>query len=132
MGLIYTEVTLTNPRRPDLRPLVTKALVDTGAITLCIPQQIALQLSLEEAEKREVTVADGTRRSVSYVGPLQVFFDNRSSFCGAMVMGDTVLLGAIAMEDVDLVISPNNQRVEVNPESPNVPSAVVMYRREHR
>jgi clan AA aspartic protease len=126
MGLIHTEITLRNPRYPELRPIVTKALVDTGAITLCIPEHISLQLKLEEAEKREVTIADGSRRFISYVGPVQVGFDNRSSFCGAMVMGDMVLLGAIAMEDMDLVISPKQQRVEVNPNSPNFPSVLVM------
>jgi clan AA aspartic protease len=126
MGLIHTEITLRNPRYPELRPIVTKALVDTGAITLCIPEHVALQLKLDEAEKREVTIADGTKRSVSYVGPVQVFFDNRSSFCGAMVLGDTVLLGAIAMEDMDLVISPKHQRIEVNPDSPNFAQAIVM------
>jgi clan AA aspartic protease len=126
MGLIHAEVTLKNPRFPDLHPLTVKALVDTGAITLCIPEHVALQLKLDEAERREVTIADGTRKSVSYVGPVQVGFDNRSSFCGAMVMGDTVHLGAIAMEDMDLVISPTKQRIEVNPASPNIPSAVAM------
>ena len=126
MGLIYTEITLRNPRYPDLRPIVVKALVDTGAVTLCVPEHIALQLKLEEVEKREVTIADGSRRSVSYAGPLQVHFDNRSSFCGAMILGDTVLLGAIAMEDMDLVISPKQQRIEVNPDSPNFAQANVM------
>jgi clan AA aspartic protease len=126
MGLIDAEITLKNPRYPELHPIVMKALVDTCAITLCIPQHIALQLRLEEAEKREVTIADGSKRLVPYAGPLQITFENRSSFSRAMVMGDTVLLGAIAMEDMDLIISPKNQRIEVNPESPNIPSAVAM------
>jgi clan AA aspartic protease len=126
MGLIYTEITLRNPRYPELRPIVVKALVDTGAITLCVPEHISVQLRLDEAEKREVTLADGSKRFISYVGPVQVGFDNRSSFCGAMVMGDAVLLGAIAMEDMDLVISPKHQRVEVNPDSPNFAQAIVM------
>jgi len=43
-----------------------------------------------------------------------------------MVMGDTVLLGAIAMEDMDLVSSPKHQRIEVNPDSPNFAQATVM------
>jgi hypothetical protein len=30
------------------------------------------------------------------------------------------------MEDMDLVISPTKQQVTVNPESPNIPSAIVM------
>ena len=49
-----------------------------------------------------------------------------AAFCGAMVLGDTVLLGAIAMEDMDLVISPKLQRIEVNPDSPNFAQAIVM------
>jgi clan AA aspartic protease len=126
MGLIHTEITLRNPRYPELLPIVTKALVDAGAITLCIPEHIALQLKLDELEKREVTIADGSKKFVPYVGPVQTTFENRGSFCGAMVMGDTVLLGAIAMEDMDLVISPKHQRVEVNPDSPNFAQAIVM------
>lgn len=126
MGLIHTEITLRNPRYPDLHPIVTQALVDTGAVTLCIPEHIALQLKLDELEKREVTIADGTKKTVPYVGPIQTTFENRGSFCGAMVMGDTVLLGAIALEDMDLVVSPKDRRIEINPQSPNIPSAVAM------
>jgi clan AA aspartic protease len=102
-----------------------EALVDTGAVTMCVPEHVALQLGLEEVEKREATVADGRRVSVSYAGPLQVFFKNRSSFCGAMVLGDSVLLGAIAMEDMDLVILPKSQTIDVNPDSPNFAQAIV-------
>jgi hypothetical protein len=43
-----------------------------------------------------------------------------------MVMSNTVLLGAIAMEDMDLVISPKAQRIEVNPDSPNIAQAIAM------
>jgi len=38
-----------------------------------------------------------------------------------MVLGDAVLVGAIPLEDMDLVIRPQLQRVSVNPESPNLP-----------
>ena len=41
---------------------------------------------------------------------------------------DAVLAGVIAwvpMEDMDLVISPKNQRIEVNPDSPNFAQATV-------
>jgi len=125
MGLIHTEITLRNPRYPELRPLVVNALVDTGAVTLCIPEHVAFQLKLDELEKREVTISDGSRKWVPYVGPIQTTFENRGSFCGAMVLGDTVLLGAIAMDDMDLVISPKHQRIEVNPDSPNFAQAIV-------
>lgn len=126
MGLIHTEVKLSNPRNRELAALRVVALVDTGAITLCIPEHVAVQLSLSELERREVTTAAGSRVSVPYVGPVQVGFANRSCFTGALVLGESVLLGAIPLEDMDLVINPRQQTVTVNPESPNIPSAVVM------
>jgi hypothetical protein len=43
-----------------------------------------------------------------------------------MVLGHEVLLGAIPMEDMDLVLRPQLQSVDVNPESPNLPLSVAM------
>ncbi len=125
MGLIYADVDLSNPRDGALAPLRVRALVDTGAIALRIPQHVAVQLNLSELEQREVTTADGTHAAVPYVGAVQVRFGNRSCFTGALVIGDGVLLGAIPMEDMDLVIEPARRRLTVNPASPNIPSAVV-------
>jgi len=102
MGYVHAEIELKNPRLPQLKSLVTKAMVDTGALMLCIPEHVAFQLELEENRKREVTTADGSRHKVSYVGPIEVIFENRNCFVGALVMGDEVLLGAVPMEDMDL------------------------------
>jgi hypothetical protein len=63
---------------------------------------------------------------VPYVGPVEVRFGNRRCFTGAMVLGSEVLLGAIPMEDMDLVLRPQLQSLEVNPESPNLPTSVAM------
>jgi hypothetical protein len=52
-------------------------------------------------------------------------FGNRRCYGGAVVMGDEVLLGAVPMEDMDLIISPTHRKVVVNPASPNFPSALV-------
>ena len=125
MGLIFTEIHLSNPKETGLSPITVKALVDTGAVTLCIPEHVALQLKLTELEKREVTTADGKHLSVPYVGPIQVNFAGRTCFTGALVLGDSVLLGAIPLEDMDLVIDSRNQKVTVNPASPNIPMAIV-------
>ena len=122
MELIRGKVSLSNPLKPELSALNVIALADTGAVHLCIPEHIAIQLNFSELEKREVLLADdGHRRKVAYVGPVQVRFGNRRCFTGAMVLGNEVLLGAIPMEDMDLVLRPQLQRVEVNPESPNIP-----------
>ena len=69
-------------------------------------------------------LADGSRRLVPYVGPIELRFKNRTGFTGALVMGEQVLLGVIPMEDVDLVVMPRTQSVDVNPESPNFASAI--------
>ena len=100
-------------------------MADTGALTLCIPEPIRLQLQLEEAEKREATVDYGRRALVPYVGPVRVWFKNRSCFVGALVLGDEVLLGAVPMEDMDLVVCPAQRSVDINPQSPNFPQALV-------
>jgi hypothetical protein len=70
MGLIQTKVTLRNSRFPEIQPMEVEALVDRGAVTMCVPEHVALQLRLDEVEKREATFADGRRQSVSYSGPL--------------------------------------------------------------
>ncbi|PYT09971.1 MAG: clan AA aspartic protease [Acidobacteria bacterium] len=125
MGLIYADIELANAKNGSLKSMVVKALVDTGAMTLCIPEHIAIQLQLQEIDKREVTAADERRHVVPYVGPVQIKFANRTCFTGALVIGESVLLGAVPMEDMDLVISPSGQTVTVNPKSPNIPSVVV-------
>jgi clan AA aspartic protease len=125
MGYVHAEIQLANPREPGLESISADALVDTGALMLCLPEHIKVQLNLEEAEKREVTTADGKRHLVSYVGPVQVKFQNRSCFVGALILGDQVLLGAVPMEDMDLIVSPSNRTVTVNPESPNYPHSLV-------
>lgn len=125
MGYSHADIELSNPRLPDLGRLAVRAMADTGALTLCIPEHVRLQLQLEEVEKREVTVADGRRALVPYVGPVRVWFQNRSCFVGALVLGDEVLLGAVPMEDMDLIVCPARRSVEVNPQSPNFPQALV-------
>jgi clan AA aspartic protease len=126
MGLVRTTLTLANPKRPDLAPVEVEALVDTGAVHLCVPERIAIQLDLDELERREVTVADGSTHSVPYVGPIVTAFGRRHCYTGAMVLGDEVLLGAIPMEDMDLVVVPMTREIIPNPRSPNVPASIAM------
>lgn len=125
MGHIFAEIKLSNPRNPDLKPIIAKALADTGALMLCIPEHIAIQLDLEMESKREVTVADGRSIKVPYVGPIKVGFADRFCYVGALVLGDEVFLGAVPMEDMDLVLSPSRQEIMVNLISQNIPRARV-------
>ena len=125
MGHVFAEIELSNPRQEDLTPLTMKALVDTGALMLCIPEHVALQLKLETESTREVSVADGRKMNVPYVGPIKITFGNRFCYVGALVLGDEVLLGAVPMEDMDLIINPSRRELTVDPQSPNIPHARV-------
>ncbi|MBY0306036.1 MAG: clan AA aspartic protease [Sphingomonas sp.] len=133
MGLIHADIELTNARRDDLLPMTVNALVDSGAVHMCIPQHVANQLELEVQDRREVTVADGRTQTVDYVGPIRIRFANRQCLVGALVLGDQALLGAIPMEDMDLVISPSRQTVTVNPANPNIAASLAMgFRTSHQ
>ena len=60
-----------------------------------------------------------------YVGRVALTFGNRGCFVGALVLGDDALLGAIPMEDMDLVVAPAPRTVTVNPAYPRLPMATV-------
>lgn len=125
MGLIYADISMRNPRLPDLRAVTVRALADTGALHLCIPEHVATELGLDTLYEREVITADGRKRLCRYVGPIELRFGSRGCFTGALVIGNEVLFGAVPMEDMDLVISPATRTITVNPNSPDVPSSTV-------
>ena len=125
MGHVFVHIELSNALQPGMQTVETEALADTGALMLCIPEHLALQLGLETESEREVSAADGRRRKVPYVGPVQIRFDNRHCFTGALVLGDSVVLGAIPMQDMDLVIDPRIAGLTVNPTRPKIPMTLV-------
>lgn len=124
MAIVYTEIRLSNFARPDLEEISATALVDTGAVDLIVPEHIAIQLQLTDLRSREVTMADGTRRTVRYVGPIKIEAQGRDCSTGALVMGDQVLLGSIPIEAMDMIIHPRSQKLVPNPENPNIPGAL--------
>lgn len=120
MGLVYSEITLSNPVKPELRSIKVKCLADSGSTYLVLPQHIATHLQLQELETREATTADGGSHTVPYAGSIQITFENRNCFAGALIMCDEVLLGTVPMEDMDLVVIPKMLKLGVNPNSPNI------------
>lgn len=124
MGLVFSKIQLRNPVESQLSAIEVEALADTGAVHLCIPKHVQFQLRLQSNETREVKLADGSSQVVPYVGPIEVRFKNRVGYMGALVMGDTVLLGAVPMEDMDLVVVPGTRTIEVNPNSPNIATSL--------
>ena len=132
MGLVYADIELTytvdqeNARRnfigqDEIRSLHLNILVDSGAYMLAINKTIQSQLELPFIEKRKVQVADSRVVEYDVVGPVNVKFANRKATCSAFVLpGDSEpLLGAIPMQEMDVLIHPLRQELIVNPEHPN-------------
>jgi clan AA aspartic protease len=119
MGTVYANIELSNLLRSDLTPVNIDALVDSGAINLCIPEIVQRELGLEIVRKRVVQMADGSLVECGVVEPISVRFENRRTTTTALVIGDEVLLGAIPMQDMDVLIDPRNERLIVPPERPN-------------
>jgi clan AA aspartic protease len=95
MGLIHADITLGNARKLELRKIEVKALVDTGSLHLCIPPHVVTQLELDELERREVTIADGSPRIVPHVGPVLMTGNGKAGIAGGVVMGAEMILGRI-------------------------------------
>jgi clan AA aspartic protease len=95
-------------------------LVDTGAYNLCINESIQEQLQFQIVEKRKAETADGRILEMNVVDNVQVRFKNRATTCRAMVLpGDSEpLLGAIPLEDMDVLIHPQRQELIINPDHP--------------
>jgi len=124
MGLTYADLQLDNPFLK--RSMDVRALVDSGAVFMIVPEHVALQLGFDlgEVSTREVVLADGSHRAVPMVGPLRVHFGDRYCDLSALVFGDEPLMGAVPMEMMDLVLHPSTQTLTVNPASPFLPVAL--------
>lgn len=96
-------------------------LADSGAYIMAINETIQSQLELPFIEKRKVPLPDSRVVEYDVVGPVTIKFAHRKTVCSAFVLpGDSEsLLGAIPMEEMDVLIHPLRQQSIVKPEHPN-------------
>jgi clan AA aspartic protease len=131
VGLVYADIEIINGddlalvRRhiigqEEVKRMRITVLVDTGSYMLCINENIQEQMQFPVVEKRKGQLANGSIVERDVVAPVEIKFHNRRSSCSAMVLpGDTEpLLGAIPLEDMDVIIHPLRQELIVNPDHP--------------
>ena len=131
MGLVHAEIEIINggdlelARRgyidkDEVKRMYVTMLVDTGSFMLAINESIQEQLQLPVVEKKKAVLADGSIVECDVVAPVEIRFKNRRSNCSAMVLpgNSEPLLGAIPMEEMDVLIHPLRQELIVNPEDP--------------
>ena len=131
MGLVYADIELINANdialanshvigQDEIKSMHVNMLVDSGAFMMAINESIQAQLQLPFKQKRKAQLADGSIAEYDVVGPIEVRFKNRQATCNAFVLkGDAEpLLGAIPMEEMDVLVHPTRQELLVNPEHP--------------
>ncbi|GHU52631.1 hypothetical protein FACS1894200_13180 [Spirochaetia bacterium] len=124
MGTTYAEITLRNERdvtnmdqglikESEIRQVTVQSLADTGAGTLVITEAIQKELGLATKFTRESTVANGQKVITMITETVEVCWEDRSMTCRPWVLpgADKVLLGAIPLEDMDLMVDPIHQRL---------------------
>jgi clan AA aspartic protease len=124
MGEVRTEITLVNSGdvikardgfipESEVRRLTVNAVVDTGAGTLIINEEIREKLGLRVEETSEAMLAGGIKVPSRITEPVRVHWKNRRTTCEALVISDEedVLLGAIPLEGMDLMVHPLDNEV---------------------
>jgi len=131
MGLVYADIELINAddlalaRRhiigeDEIKSMHLNMLADSGAFMMAINENIQEILQLPFLEIRKAVMADGSIVEYDTVGPIMVKFKNRTATCNAFVLNGSSepLLGAIPIEEMDVLIHPQRQELVVNPEYP--------------
>jgi clan AA aspartic protease len=132
MGIVHADIELSNAmdrallRRNQLteqevRKINVKALVDSGAYMMVVPDKVRLQLGLEIIGYELTELANGQQEKVAIAEPIEVRFENCKATVDVLVVGNEVLLGAIPREAMDVIINPRLQKLTVNPEHPTMP-----------
>ena len=124
MGIVYAEITLVNPldeafaehgylNRKDIRAATVQAIVDTGAVSMVITEELRQKLGLTLQGDKIIRTANGQRVSSKITGAVEVRWKDRKWTVHALVLpgAEDVLLGAIPLEGLDLIVNPVTQEL---------------------
>jgi predicted aspartyl protease len=105
------------PREKVRTVEVDDALVDTGATFLSLPKRYIQHLGLRQTRIRRVRTAAGLR-DVGMYDAARLTVQDRDCLVEVSELPDDcpVLVGQLALEAMDFVVDPVNQRVIGNPE----------------
>jgi len=81
-----------------------EALIDTGALPVVLPPHVAEQLGLLRMGWMATRMANGTLVEAPVTEGLYVEIMRRQTLTHGLIMGDTVLIGAIVLEGLDLAV----------------------------
>lgn len=124
MGEVYTDITIENAvdvifteyninPEQGIRRMDINVLVDTGASTLFINETMREHLGLKITGEKMVRLANDVQAKVLSTEPVIIHWKDRESVCRPWFFSGNceALLGAIPLEDMDLIVDPNRGEV---------------------
>lgn len=131
MGEVRVKVKLTNAfdeslarrgqlKTEEIRSYEAEALIDTGAVSSVIPQNVMEQLGVLAIGNRVAEYADGRKDTVALTEPIKFSIMGRITNESAMVLGDEVSIGQTILEVLDLLVD-CSRRLIPNPAHPDQP-----------
>jgi len=118
MGNVYAEITVKNAAdivfakagqiaESDIRTVTLTAVVDTGATTLVITEDILKKLGVGVVDTKYINLAGGGKTECKITDPVHIQWKDRFASVNAVVLpGGKPLLGVIPLEFMDLIVDP--------------------------
>jgi clan AA aspartic protease len=123
MGNVFAEITVKNAvdlalsqkgqiAEKDVHAVALTAIVDTGATTLVINEDIFNKLDLSVVETRNINLAGGAKVECKVTGPVCIQWKDRQATVSAVMLPEgKPLLGVIPLEFMDLIVDPVRQEL---------------------
>jgi len=126
MGVTFTNIKIRNIIAGS-EEVELRVKVDTGATMLVIPGWLQENLNFPVIRRQQVKYANENTEFKDVVYGVEVEVCGRKTVATAVVEPQKRygLLGAIIMEELDLIVEPRELRIYPNPRSPDMPMAEI-------
>ncbi len=107
----------------DIRRTRVRAVADTGAVMLALPEDVVERLGAQEVGSIACTYADGRQSERPIAGPLTIHIGDRWTYARCVVIprGADPLVGQLVTRELDLVADCVTPTLGPRPESPDRP-----------
>ncbi len=127
MGVFTVPITIRNwqnrffPQDQQVEDVRCDALVDSGAVELCLPAELVEKLRLVQVGTMKGETADGNIIDLRLFGIAEVEVLGRTARVQVVELPSRArpLLGAVPLEEMDWHIDPARHRLVPNPRSPD-------------
>ncbi len=127
MGKVTETIKLTS-LLDSAKSREVKAVIDTGATLLVLPQEIVDELGLKKVRDVKGRYGNNTVETKGVYGAVTVELKGRVGIFEALAEapGSQPLIGQVVLESLDLTVDPRTRTVTPNPLSPETPMVEIL------